>query len=49
MHADPVVGAALEAGDALAHIVVEDLGAAAGNGIEARIAEADDGVAQAQV
>ena len=36
-------GAALEAGDALADVVVEDFGAAAGDGVEAGIAKAGDG------
>ena len=49
MHADPVFGAALEARDAMAHLVVENLRAAAGDGIEARIAQAGDGVAQVEV
>jgi len=46
MDADPVLCVALEAGDALANIVVENLGAAAGDGIEAGVAQTDDGVAQ---
>ncbi len=49
MDADPVFGAALEAGNAPAHIVVENLRAAAGDGIEARVAQANDGVAQGQI
>jgi hypothetical protein len=47
--ADPVFGAALEAGDALADFVVEDLGAAAGDGIEAGVAQAHDGGAEVEV
>ena len=49
MDADPVFGAALEAGDALAHVVVEDLGAAAGDGVEAGVAQAGDGRAQIEI
>ena len=48
MDGDPVGGAALEAGDALADVVVEDLGAAAGDGVESGIAEAGDGGAQVE-
>ncbi len=47
--ADPVRGAALEAGDALADVVVEDFGAAAGDGVEAGVAQAGDGGAQIEV
>ena len=43
--ADPVLGAAFEARDALADVVVEDLGTAAGDGLEAGVAETHDGVA----
>ena len=39
--------AALQAADAMAHCVVENLGAAAGNRIEAGIAQPGDRVAQA--
>src|SRR6202012_5249760 len=49
MNADPVFGAALEAGDALADFVVEDLGAAAGDGVEAGVAEARDGGAEIEL
>ena len=49
MNADPVFGIALETGNALAHIVVENFRAAAGDGIEARVAQANDGVAQGQI
>lgn len=49
MHGDPVVGAALEAGDALADVVVEDLGAAAGDGVKSGIAKTRDGGAEVQV
>ena len=45
----PVFGAALEAGDAVADFVVEDLGAAAGDGVEAGVAQAHDGVAHGEV
>ena len=48
MDADPVGGAAFEAGDALADVVVEDFGAAAGDGVEAGVAEAGDGGAQVE-
>ena len=44
--AQPVFGEALQAGDFVAHFVVEDFGAAAGDGVEAGIAQARDGVAQ---
>ncbi len=47
--ADPVCGAAFEAGYAFADVVVEDLGAAAGDGVEAGVAEAGDGGAQIEV
>ena len=48
MDGNPVCGAAFEAGDALADIVVEDFGAAAGDGVESGIAEAGDGGAQVE-
>ena len=48
MHADPVFGAALQAGDALANFVVEDFGAAAGDGVESCVAQAGDGGAQVE-
>ncbi len=48
MNADPVFGAALEARDALADVVVEDFGAAAGDGVEAGVAKAGDGGAQVE-
>ena len=47
--ADPVLGAAFEAGDAFADVVVEDLGAAARDGLEAGVAETHDGVAEGEV
>ena len=46
---DPVLGLALEAGDAMADLVVEDLGTAAEDGLEAGVAEAHDGVAEAEL
>ncbi len=46
MDGDPVGGAAFETGYSFSHIVVEDLGAAAGNGIESGIAKARDGGSQ---
>ena len=49
MHADPIIGAALEAGDSDSHVVVEDLCAAAGNGVESGVAQAGDGGAQIEV
>ncbi len=49
VHAHPVFSAALEAGDAEADFVVENFGAAAGDGVEAGIAEACDGGAQVEV
>ena len=42
VHVDPLLGAALQAADAVADVVVENLGAAAGNGIEAGVAQARD-------
>ena len=48
MDGDPVVGAALEAGDALADVVVEDFGAAAGDGVEACVAKSGDSGAQVE-
>ena len=48
MDADPIFSAAFEAGDAEADVVVEDFGAAAGDGVEAGVAQADDGVAQGE-
>jgi hypothetical protein len=41
-------GVALQPADAVAHAIVQNLRAAAGDGIETRIAQAGDGVAQAQ-
>jgi len=49
MNVDPVLGLALEAGDAMADFVVEDFGAAAGDGVEAGIAEAGDSVAKGEL
>ena len=49
MHAHPVLGVALEARNAMPHFVVENLCAAAGNGIQAGIAQARDRVAQVEV
>ena len=46
---DPILGAALEAGDAMADFVVEDFGAAAGDGVEAGVAEAGDGGAEVEL
>jgi hypothetical protein len=48
MDGDPVGGAALEAGDALADVIVEDFGSAAGDGVEAGIAKACDGGSQVE-
>src|ERR1017187_2092587 len=48
MHVHPILGVALKAADAMAHGVIEDFGAAAGDGIEAGIHEALDGVAKTQ-
>src|ERR1035441_1318419 len=48
MHVNPVVSATLEPRNALAHIVIENLRAAARNGIESRIPQARNRVAQAQ-
>src|ERR1035438_6264160 len=49
MHADPILGVALDEGDAPAHVVVENLRAAAGNRIQPRRAQTDDGLAQRKV
>src|SRR5207302_1195952 len=49
VHADPVFGQALEAGDLVADFVVENLGAAAGDGIESGIAQAENGVPNAEL
>ena len=46
MHVDPLLRAALQPADAMAHCVVQNLGAAAGNRIEAGIAQPRDRVAQ---
>ena len=46
VHVDPVFGQALQAGDLVADFVIQNFRAAAGNGIESGIAQADDGVAQ---
>src|SRR5271156_4816927 len=48
VNVDPVVGQALQAGDFVAHFVVENFGAAAGDGIESGIAQAENGVANAE-
>ena len=48
MHVDPFRGRALEPADAVADAVVQDLRAAAGDGVETRVAQAGNGVAQAQ-
>ena len=45
---DPVVGQALEAGDFVADFVVENFGAATGDGIESGIAQAENRVANAE-
>src|SRR5258706_4602974 len=45
---DPVVGKAFEAGDLVADFVVENFSAAAGDGIESRIAQAENWVAKAE-
>ena len=45
---DPVLCSAFEAGDAMAHRVVEDFCAASGDGVEAGVAQADDGVADGE-
>ena len=49
MDENPVVCAAFEAGDAMADSVVEDFSAAAGDGVEAGVAQADDGVAHGEI
>ena len=48
MDGDPVGGAALEAGDPFSYVVVEDLGAAAGDGVESSVAEAGDSGAEVE-
>ena len=49
MHVEPVFGQAFEPGDLVADFVVENFRAAAGNGIESGVAQARDGVANAQL
>src|SRR6185437_2638528 len=49
MHADPIFGAALETGNTEPHIIVEDLGAAARNGIKSGIVQPRNGGAKVQV
>jgi hypothetical protein len=44
MHGGPLFGVALEAADAMAHLVVEDLGAAARDAVQARVAQPGDRV-----
>jgi len=46
---NPVFSVALKACNSLAHIVVENLRAAAGDGIKTRVAQANDGVAQGEI
>jgi hypothetical protein len=48
VHVDPVAGQAFQAGDFVADFVVENFRAAAGNGIEAGIAQAENRVANAE-
>ena len=48
VHALPLIGGALEAGDAGANFVVEDFGSATGDGVKAGIAQPRDGVAHGQ-
>ncbi len=47
-HVEPVVGQALQAGDAVADFVVENLGATAGDRIESGIAQLSDSVANGE-
>ena len=48
VHVDPLIGAALQTADAVPDRVIQNLGAAAGDGIETRIAQPGDGVPQRQ-
>src|ERR1700722_2892435 len=48
MNIDPVVGQAFEARNFVAHFIVENFGAAAGNGIEPSVAQAENCVANAE-
>src|ERR1039458_8505546 len=48
VHVDPFGGRALEPADAVADAIVQNLRAAAGDGIDTRVAQAGDGVAQTQ-
>src|SRR5208337_1672856 len=48
VNVDPIAGEALEAGDFVADFVVENFGAAAGDGIESGIAQAENRVANAE-
>ena len=49
MDADPVFSVAFNTSNAMADVVVENFRTSAGDGIEAGIAQTDDGVAQAEV
>src|SRR5579871_3841698 len=44
MHAFPLVGAALQAGDACANLIVENFRATSGNRVKASVAQTGDGV-----
>src|SRR5262252_11170356 len=48
MDVDPLLGAALQTRDAMTHCIIENLRAAAGDGIETRVAQSRDRIAQAQ-
>ena len=48
VHVDPVIGQALQAGDLVSDLVVENLGAAAGDGVESRVAQTENRVADAE-
>src|SRR5271167_1798650 len=48
MHVEPVIGQAFQARDLVAHFIVENFGAATGNGIESGIAQPPDRIFDAQ-
>jgi hypothetical protein len=49
VHAHPILCVALQAGDAVPHLVVKNFSAATGNGVEPGIAKTRDGVPQVQI
>src|ERR1700752_1353532 len=49
VHADPVFGQAFQAGNLVANLVVQNLGATPGDRVEARVAQARDRIVQSQI